>query len=244
MIVLDDISFDPDPEEVFVRLRLNPSASYAAEIVRLVESATCCARPRALYKVARVERTEVDRVIVAERGRHEISEEPATAARQVCFVSRVVRINLDTAERLFPFVATCGPELDSIPLPPGDVFSQYCHDTLKEMALSTAFAHLSDHLKESYGLGTLSCLSPGAGDEQLWPIEQQQELFGFLGDVEGRIGVSLTNTCLMIPNKSVSGIFYPCDHGFESCQLYRRETCHYRRAPFDPQLWQEIIGTE
>jgi len=39
------------------------------------------------------------------------------------------------------------------------------------------------------------------------------------GDVQGSIGVALTDSCLMVPNKSVSGIFYPSVSGFESCQL-------------------------
>jgi hypothetical protein len=111
------------------------------------------------------------------------------------------------------------------------------------MALSTAFAYLLDHLKERYGLESLSFLSPGAGERQVWPIEQQRELFDFLGNDTAAIGVTLTETFVMIPNKTVSGIFYPCDEAFESCQLCRRERCDYRRAPFDRQLWQTLVNS-
>jgi hypothetical protein len=46
----------------------------------------------------------------------------------------------------------------------------------------------------------------------------------------------------MVPNKSVSGLLYPSEDGFQSCQLCHREGCPNRRAPFDPHLWEERFG--
>ena len=46
----------------------------------------------------------------------------------------------------------------------------------------------------------------------------------------------LTDTFLMVPIKSVSGIFFPTEVSFESCQLCPRENCIGRRAPYDPAL--------
>ena len=39
-----------------------------------------------------------------------------------------------------------------------------------------------------------------------WPIEEQQPLFRLLGDTERAVGVRLTDSMLMVPTKSVSGI--------------------------------------
>jgi hypothetical protein len=41
----------------------------------------------------------------------------------------------------------------------------------------------------------------------------------------------------MQPTKSASGIRYPTEVAFESCQLCPREICVGRRAPFTPDLW-------
>ncbi len=46
----------------------------------------------------------------------------------------------------------------------------------------------------------------------------------------------MTDSCLMIPIKSVSGIFFPNADKFESCQLCEREHCQGRRAPYSEEL--------
>lgn len=45
-------------------------------------------------------------------------------------------------------------------------------------------------------------LSVGYGD---WPLEEQRDIFGIL-DPKSRIGVEINEACLMIPEKSVSGL--------------------------------------
>jgi hypothetical protein len=109
-------------------------------------------------------------------------------------------------------------------------------DTIKEMALGASTSYLRNHLKEKYLLGRLSSMNPGAGDVATWPIEQQQLLFSVFGNVEELIGVRLTDTHLMIPNKSVSGLFFPTEVPFESCMVCQRKNCPGRRAHYDPDF--------
>ena len=54
---------------------------------------------------------------------------------------------------------------------------------------------------------------------------------------ENAIGVCLTDSMLMVPNKSVSGIRFPTEAAFESCQLCPRQGCPGRRAVYDPDLY-------
>jgi hypothetical protein len=250
MRILDNIPFEMDRAAVFDLLHLDPQHRYASEVDTLIERASELARPRAVYQVALVERKETDSVVIAEdpRGLEQALEGSPTHSgeqtRRARFVSPVLRANLDPVERVFPYVATCGREMDSIPIADGDVFSQFCWDAIKEMALHVALSHLFDHLKEAHELESLSSMNPGSGELEVWPIEQQKELFGFFGSVEDLIGVELTDSCLMIPNKSVSGVFFVSEHGFESCQLCRQDDCPKRRAPFDPHLWEERLGTQ
>jgi hypothetical protein len=237
--ILDKIRFDPEPAALFAHLHLNPKGAYADEIYALLEQARAITHPRALYRLASVQQREQDAIVL--RAMRDDSQAD-TATLSVRFVSRVLRAQLEEVEQVYPYVATCGRELDTIPVAADDIFARFCLDAIKEMALYAAVAHLLEHLKDTYGVETLASMNPGSGDENVWPIEQQKELFAFLEDGPASIGVNLTESCLMIPNKTVSGLFFPCETGFQSCQLCQRESCSHRRAPFDPQLWQKRLG--
>jgi hypothetical protein len=56
--------------------------------------------------------------------------------------------------------------------------------------------------------------------------------------------VELTDSFLMIPNKTVSGIYFPTERDFRTCQVCHREKCPNRRAPFDQTLWESIQHQE
>jgi hypothetical protein len=51
--------------------------------------------------------------------------------------------------------------------------------------------------------------------------------------------VTLTDSFLMVPTKSVSGIVFPTEVSFESCRLCPRSDCPGRRAKYDPNLWEQ-----
>ncbi len=79
-------------------------------------------------------------------------------------------------------------------------------------------------------------MAPGSGSADIWPITQQKELFLIFGDVESLIGVRLTDTYLMLPIKSVSGVIFQTETTFETCQLCPREACIGRRTEYKPDL--------
>jgi hypothetical protein len=219
MEVLDRIPVQLDPETVVQRLRL-PRGNTSAERVahELLEMILPIARPKAVYAVAFIEGRSDD----------------AVAIGGVRFTSRVLRVNLDHVERVFPYVATCGTELEAITFPSTDVVKGYFLDAMKNLVLRSAVTYLAEHLQRTYALGQLSRMTPGSLAD--WPVTQQRELFALLEDVEQAIGVTLTDHCLMIPLKSVSGLYFPTEIKFESCLLCPRAACSGRRAPYDPVL--------
>ena len=83
--------------------------------------------------------------------------------------------------------------------------------------------------------GKLSRMNPGSLPD--WPLSEQKPLFAVLGEGPAKIGVQLKDSFLMVPVKTVSGIFFPAEEKFESCQLCPREKCPGRRAPYDPELY-------
>ena len=212
MNVLRDIPFRLD-EPAFLRLTRLPGL---AEVQGLLDRALAAARPKAAYKLC----------AVGGRGSEKVEIEGTE------FTSQVLARNLEGVECVFPYVATCGTELEPLEEACPDLFTRYCLDVLKELALAAARNHLLEHLRAAHGATGLSSMNPGSGDARLWPLGQQRPLFKLLGDVEAAIGVRLTPSLLMQPNKSVSGILFPSEEHFESCRLCTRENCPRRRVPY------------
>ena len=184
----------------------------------LVQESLEIARPKAAYKVCYIQHRDEDSITLEGR----------------TFSSRVLRRNLEGIERVFPFVATCGTELDAIQPGSQDMLAAYCFETIRLILVNTARRHAEQHLKDTYLLGQVSRMAPGSLED--WPLPQQAPLFDLLGDVTQRIGVTLSDRFLMVPVKSVSGIFFPTEVRFESCQLCQRVNCSGRRALYDAEL--------
>lgn len=218
--VLTSIPFELDPSALLARLRVPEGSDMAGEILALAEAIAPAAAPKAVYKECFIEGWGDDTVTL----------------EGVTFTSRVLRANLDSVQRVFAYVATCGTEIDALGMGQEDFLSRYWVDTIKELALEASSRFLRNHLKKKYLLGRMASMNPGAGDVNTWPIEQQQLLFSLFGNVEELIGVRLTETHLMIPNKSVSGLFFPTEVPFESCMVCQRPNCPGRKAPYNPDF--------
>jgi hypothetical protein len=218
-VVLDKIVFEPDLARLMKTLRIEPDTPDADALIQLVAEAQDIAKPKACYKIAYVESREDDAVLID----------------GVRFDSRVLRVNLDDAYRVFPYVATCGMELEIWSRSIDDMLHQYWTDAIRQMALTSATQVLHKHLVDTYRLGRTAVMSPGSLSD--WPIREQRPLFDLIGDVEGKIGVQLSDSFLMSPIKSVSGIRFPTEESFASCQLCPRVNCPGRRAPYDETLY-------
>jgi hypothetical protein len=220
-VILDDISLQLDRPALRKRLRVKDGSSYADVFEKLANDAQTLGRPKAMYTVALVDEKGDDFVVIDD----------------VRFKSRVLRVNLDGVHRVFAYVATCGTELMEWAESLDDVLHRFWADAINETALRIASQYLDTHLVERYRPGKTSRMNPGSlGD---WPLREQRALFKLLGDPEQAIGVRLLKSCLMVPNKSVSGIQFPTEQGFVNCQLCPREDCVGRRAPYDPHLYHE-----
>src|SRR3990172_11883542 len=100
MEILQDMPLALDADSLLAALHLRPGSDDAEEFGQLFETIRRQANPKALYRVSYIERLGNDRV----------------AIDGVTFTSRVLRANLDKIERVFPFVATCGREIDELDL--------------------------------------------------------------------------------------------------------------------------------
>jgi hypothetical protein len=222
--VLDSVNCLPDPQSLLDALRIHQGSSQQDEFLDFLEKALVVARPKVIYKVAFIED----------------KDDSSVSFDGIRFESRVLRVNLDGVHRAFPYVVTCGMELETWQENLEDFLQKFWVDAIKEAALESAFKVFEQHLVESYQPGPLAGMNPGSLED--WPITQQVPLFALLGDVEKQVGVRLTDSCLMLPNKTVSGILFPAESSFVSCQLCPREICPNRRAPYEPQLYDDRYG--
>jgi hypothetical protein len=224
METLTEIPFSLDAVTLMKQVHIEHGSDDAEDLRALVDMAMKVGKPKAAYAVSFVEGRDGDTVVVG----------------GIAFTSRTLSRNLASSERVFPLVATCGQEMDEAYPARGDMLKEFWWDSIKAHLLGAAHKHLNDHLHRTFRLGKTSTMRPGSGDASVWPIEQQRGLFSLLGDVEQAIGVRLTDSFLMVPNKTTSGILFPTEVDFRSCEVCHRENCPSRHAPFNRQLWEEI----
>lgn len=220
MEILGDIPIHLDTEQVLKKLHLNERREQFDVVHKLVEIANSVVQPKVIYEMSYVDNKNEDTVDIG----------------GIKFTSRVLRVNLDKVGKVFPAIITIGKKLEDRMASLDNLLEQYYLDEIGNVALGLIGNYLEEHLKREYRIGQLSNMYPGMGELQDWPIAQQEQLFSLFGNVEALIGVKLTPSLLMIPRKSESGIYFPTEVNFTSCQICSRERCKDRQAPYDKDL--------
>jgi len=218
-IIVDATPFHIDLDHLLKVLHIEHDDDDAAKVKHLAAEAQAVARPRGMFGEAYVEARGDDHII----------------ANGIRFTSRVLSVNLAGIHRVFPFIATCGSELDDWSASITDMFHRYWADKIKETVLGHAIRAVNQRMAEHFNLKATATMNPGSLED--WPIYQQRQLFELLGWPADAIGVHLSESFLMIPTKSISGLRFPTEVTFENCQLCPRDQCPGRRAPYDESLF-------
>lgn len=218
-ILLESIPFQLDVALLRKRTRIREGSPYTKELESLAVEAGQIARPRTCFRPAYIDERSSYRVVI----------------EGVPFTSRILQVNLEKVHRVFPYLATCGAELEEWAAGIRDPLFRFWAETIKEMALNSAINAFNRATAKRYAIRRGASIAPGSLDD--WPLMQQANLFQLLGDMPAAIGVRLTENLMMIPTKTVSGIRYQTTESFESCQLCSRANCPGRRAPYDAGLW-------
>lgn len=225
-VILDDITFDINFESLFNKISIKKDSKQAEDVKQMAEEAMEIANLKGMYRIAYIDERGEDYVVID----------------GIKLTSRVLQVNLDSVQRVFPYVATCGTELEEWSLQyDEDILKGYWADVIKEMAFRTARKNLEAHMSQK-NPGPTSSMNPGSLRD--WPIKEQQKLFQLLGNVKDKIGVELSDSFLMSPVKSGSGIWFPTETKFENCQLCPRSDCPSRKAPYDENLYEKRYEKE
>ncbi len=221
-IILKQIPFVLDVDNYIKKLRLGERVKYIERAKALAFEAQEIGRPKAFSRPVYIEE-KGDGVIVIDG---------------ITFSSSLFNANLQDVFRVFPFVATCGTELEGWSKTKTSTLEQLWADILKQEALKVAIKALTDHLCNNFGLQKIGQMNPGSLPS--WPLTEQIPLFQLLDKAEEAIGVVLTGGLAMYPVKSVSGFLFPSATEFKNCQLCQRQGCPGRRIPYEASLLKQL----
>jgi hypothetical protein len=214
---LNSIPVTLDPQEILEKLGMKRDGE-RDDVKRLTAEAQPLLAARAAYRVCYVDERAEDAVVIG----------------GTRFRSKVLRKHLDKVDRVFPYVVTIGDGLEKSAKACGDLLESYILDVLGNLAVGKARDHLEAALRNRFALEGMATMSPGQIND--WPIQDQRGLFCLLGDVESSTGVRLQESLFMTPGKSISGLYFPTEVPFFTCQLCPRERCPSRKAAYDGKL--------
>lgn len=219
------IVFDRDDVNKSLRLHIGNKGDVSAE--GLIEEVIPLLKPQVVFGVGYIEDHQPDSIQV----------------EGIKFSSRILGTKLKDIQRVFPYILTIGDDLENSAGTSGDLMKQYYLETLGDTALRLAMNKVRLHLRKKYRIKKIASMSPGSLKD--WPVTEQEHLFELLKEGASKIGVKLTESMLMLPRKSISGILFPTEKDFSSCQLCARERCPGRAAAYDQNQAEKLgIGQE
>jgi len=219
--ILKNISFNLTVRTLLKYLKLKYSKEQERILENLIKSSKNLIKPKIIYKVASAKK-EKDILLVD----------------KVPLKSKIL-IKIIQSGKVFPYIATIGKELEESISLNQDMLERYYLEKIADAALSHLLEFFEDYLKKVYNLKQLSHISPGSLPE--WPITYQREIFSFFPDTEKTLGINLTHNFLIIPRKSISGIFFPTEKKFYTCSLCSRENCINRKVPYNSKIRDKFL---
>ena len=221
-IIKKDIPFEIKFDNFLERIKLNKDYQDIDTVKQYLKEANEIGKPKAMYR----------EVYINDRGDDYIIAEDQK------FESKIMRVNLEDVYKVLLYVITCGQELEKwAKEKEADMLEGYWLSMLQEAVLEQALEYVMNEIEKKYIPGLSSRMNPGSLVD--WSITEQEKLFKLLGNPKKEIGVHLTDSSLMVPTKSVSGLVYPAEKDFENCQVCPREDCPNRSAPYQPELLEE-----
>jgi len=135
MQVIDNIPIKLELEDVVKKTRIrNMNDGFRETINELLDIARPIAKPKAVFEICRVENRQGDSLEIGGKR----------------FTSHVLSVNLENTDTVFPYVVTCGREVDAIKLSENQIMQTYFLDQIKEVMVRSALGYVVDHIRNNY----------------------------------------------------------------------------------------------
>lgn len=224
-IILSDIAFAISASQLAQTVHLRPPPDGEQQdwddLTALATRLQAAGRPKAIFREGLITNRQDARIVID---------------NQYELHSQALAKFTAQAKQVWFYCATCGREAEEN-AGELDFLQQYWLEEIKLIMLRAARQKVAIAVQTANGGLPVSSLGPGSGDAGLWEIQELATVFQALGDeAVTQIGVCLTDSMLMLPNKSVAGVFFQTQRDITACQLCQRHSCINRRAPFDHVL--------
>jgi hypothetical protein len=135
MEVIDNIPIKLELDDVVKKTRIrNMNDGFKEIIDELLTIALPIAKPKAIFEISRVENRQGDSLEIGGSK----------------FTSHILRVNLEKIDTVYPYIVTCGRELDEIGISEHQLMKYYFMDQIKEVIVRSALSYLLDHIRNNY----------------------------------------------------------------------------------------------
>ena len=213
MEVIDPIPFELDVDDLLETL--GKRRIREKDVVPLIDECLELIEPKAVYKFVQV--TKVNN--------SEIQVDNGYSIKSIILADSV-----ENDQTIVPHVVTIGSQLETYTSKESkiNILKAFVMEQIADYALDKARLYVSSLAKEKLG-NNINNFSPGTGTGKLFNINQQEVLFKIIDP--NTIGVRLTPTYLMLPKKSISGVFAATPNEYVACEYCPRK-CEHRRKEY------------
>lgn len=150
------------------------------------------------------------------------------------FTSNILEHTLRGCDRVFPYFATCGPEVSEHTGCIHDLFDKFVSEKVELLALAQAKEEMRDKVMSDHGVHGISHINPGSIED--WSPLEIKKICSLLDNRPIELGIRLLDSGMILPVRSVAGFMFLSEEEFHNCILCRRD-CPNRQAQFDEEAY-------
>lgn len=188
-IELTSLKFILNETEFYERIRMERGTRRAKPIERILDSAKEIPKPKALYCVSEAK----------------IVNDSQFTLDGILFTSKIGVEKIADSKFVIPNIVTAGVEIEDYCFTRESVLEQYIVMEICNFACQFAKDAMIRDIKKNYGIALKECIFPG---EEGFLLESGKKIFDVFGDVESKIGVSISEMGLPTPSRSAYSICF------------------------------------
>ncbi len=186
---MTSLKFILNETEFYERIRMERGTRRAKPIERILDSAKEIPKPKALYCVSEAK----------------IVNDSQFTLDGILFTSKIGVEKIADSKFVIPNIVTAGVEIEDYCFTRESVLEQYIVMEICNFACQFAKDAMIRDIKKNYGIALKECIFPG---EEGFLLESGKKIFDVFGDVESKIGVSISEMGLPTPSRSAYSICF------------------------------------
>ena len=186
-IELINLGFTLNETAFYERIRMERGTRRAMPIERILETARNIPQPKAMYYLAEAKAVN----------------ESQFTLDGIPFVSKVGVEKIKNFKYVFPNIVTAGVEIENYCLSRENILEQYIIMELCNFSCEFAKNAMIKDIKKRFGVELQDCIYPG---EEGFLLDSGKRIFELFDDVEGKIGVTVSDMGLPTPHQTAYAI--------------------------------------